>query len=231
MNEWFKTNQGIQISHCFAEEMSYFIERLRGECLLQLGVCGENSWLPSLQYEKKWIVSPVPNQAGAHLTADFNQLPLDRLSVDCIIAPLSIETFSIDKNPLDEFDRILKPMGYIVFFGINPSSLWGIALRLGWLTLFGKEKSKLHSFFFVKHSAFSRGYQQCVLNTFYYIPPVKSKKWLNRLEFLNEMGKMLWLYPAGFYCLIIQKQQIITPELLKEVRENNFLPYVDNSIA
>jgi hypothetical protein len=52
----------------------------------------------------------------------------------------------------------------------------------------------------------ARGYEQCWLSSFYYIPPVGSEYWLRKLGFLNQMSKMVSPYPPGFYCLILQKQ-------------------------
>lgn len=231
MNDWFNSPQGLCISSAIADEIEHFVTQLRGDCLLQLGLCGESPWLPLLQYNKKLIISPCMEQKDVNIACGFNQLPLDRNSVDCIVAPFTFETFSIDKNPFDEFDRILKPMGYMVILGINPVSFWGLALRSGFLKIFGEENSKLTSVFSVKRAALNRGYRQCALSTFNYILPVKSKKWIDRLEFLNEMGKMLWIYPAGFYCLIVQKHELIEPTLIQNAIEENFLACVDNSLA
>ena len=132
---------------------------------------------------------------------------------------------------MDELDRVLKPMGYIIFWGINPVSFWGMALRLGHLSLFGDCKTKLHSVLSVKRAALERGYQQCALSTFYYIPPVSNKALIHGLEFLNEMGKMLWVFPAGFYCLIVQKYQVVSPAPLVDTSLENYFGCIDNSLA
>ncbi len=47
-------------------------------------------------------------------------LPFKRDSIDCILAPLTLQCFNLNKNPIDEIDRVLKPMGYLVIFGTNP---------------------------------------------------------------------------------------------------------------
>jgi hypothetical protein len=65
----------------------------------------------------------------------------------------------------------------------------------------------------LKHDMLSRGYSLCLLDSFYYIPPVANRKWIHYLEFLNEVGKMVWPFPAGFYCLVMQKYQPIGPSL------------------
>ncbi|HVT62817.1 MAG TPA: methyltransferase, partial [Legionellaceae bacterium] len=133
-------------------------------------------------------------------------LPIDRESMDCIIAPLTMEAARRDKNPLDELDRVLRPMGYLIFLGINPWSFWGASLRWGRLSCFAHASARLSSSLSVKHAMVARGYRQCFLSSFYYIPPINNEYWIHKLEFLNQMGKMVWPYPAGFYCLIMQKQ-------------------------
>ncbi|WP_133127336.1 methyltransferase [Legionella nagasakiensis] len=224
LDDWFQTPQGIRVSLAFASELKNFCEQLTGETLLQLGSGGENLWLPSLRFQHKWIVTPYIDAQKASLNAPLNGLPIDRNSVDCIIAPLIMEAFQRDKNPLDEIDRILKSMGYIIFFGINPWSFWGVSLKWGHLACFGRLPANLTSSFSVKRTLLHRGYSQYVHTSFYYVPPVIQENLLRKLEFFNEMGKMIWPFPAGFYCLILQKQQSCSPSaLLDAVEEERLL--------
>ena len=231
LSDWFDTPQGSRIAQAFTDEIACFQSQLRGESLLQLGRCGQNPWLSHLEYSRKMIVSPCLHQKGVAINAVMNQLPIDRDSIDCIIAPLTFEACSLDKNPMDELDRVLKPMGYIIFWGINPVSFWGLALRLRYLSIFEHAKATLNSVISIKRAVLSRGYRQCALSTFYYIPPVTGKRLIHELEFLNEMGKMLWIFPAGFYCLIVQKYQVIPPSLTVEAVEKKYFGCVDNSLA
>lgn len=234
MDEWFHSSQGIRAAKAFSEELLTFKDQLRGHRLLQLGHCGDNIWLPSLNYQHKLIVSPCVEHDSTSVIALVNQLPFDRDSVDCIIAPFTYEAFSLEKNPIDELDRILKPMGYLVFWGINPISFWGLGLKSRRLSIFGDSPSALTSVLSVKYDLLNRGFKQCVFSTFYYIPPVRNEKMIHHFEFLNEMGKMLWLYPAGFYCLIVQKHEIIGPSFQfaeqVEVKER-YVSCPDNSLA
>lgn len=231
MDDWFHMPQGIRAAQAFSEELAIFKSQLCGERLLQLGHCGNSSWLNQLAYRQKWIISPCPDHKDSAVTTAFNQLPFDRDSMDCIIAPFTLEALSLEKNPIDELERVLKPMGYLIFWGINPLSFWGLALKSGWMCMTGDIKMKLTSVFSVKHALLSRGFRQCVLSTFYYIPPVEREGLIHKLEFLNVMGKMLWLYPAGFYCLIVQKHEIIVPSLRLDPVESRFLAYPDSSLA
>lgn len=219
LDAWFKSPQGIDLADSFSLELNHLNGFLYGQTLLQLGSCGKNSWLQALHFGHKWIISSYLNPFTTFI-GSYNQLPIDKESIDCIIAPLVLEHFELAKSPIDEIDRVLKPMGYVVFFGINPLSLWGLSLRLQGLSCFGPLKAKAKSIFSIQRAMIRRGYVQSYLSSFYYIPPVSSQKWLSKLEILNELGKMISPCPSGFYCLIMQKQQEINPNLLLINKEN-----------
>ncbi|ASQ45877.1 class I SAM-dependent methyltransferase [Legionella clemsonensis] len=222
LRNWFLSDQGRHVGQAFTDELAPLAEFLHGETLLQLGDCGDNLWLHSLHYSHKWLASPYFNPSSSLITT-FNSMPLDRNSVDCIIAPLTMEAFTHKKNPIDEMDRVLKPMGYIVFLGINPMSLWGWMMRFGWHTCFGTLPTHSMSVFFIKRAVLHRSYIQCHLSSFYFIPPVYKEHWIKRLEFLNEVGKMMWPCPAGFYCLVVQKYEEGYTDFLPETIEEELL--------
>lgn len=54
-------------------------------------------------------------EPSSTIITSYTQLPLDRNSIDCVIVPFAMEAFSHQKNPIDEIDRVLKPMGYAIF--------------------------------------------------------------------------------------------------------------------
>jgi hypothetical protein len=222
LDDWFHTPQGYRVAQAFASEIKDVSNVLSGKRLLQLGSCGENLWLPLLKYRQKWLLTPCMTSTRATFYASIHELPLDKNSMDCVIAPLTLEAFAHDKNPIDEIDRILKPMGYVIFFGINPWSFWGAALRWGRLACFGDAAANLSSSLFIKRAMVNRGYSQCALNSFYYIPPVTNEKFIHALEFFNQMGKMLWPFPAGFYYFIAQKHQPCQPPFILHTAEDDF---------
>lgn len=213
LEDWFHTPQGLDVSNYFALELSHLNGLLYGEIILQLGGSGKDSWLQALHFSHKWQATCSPSSSSTFVSS-YKQLPIDRNSVDCIIAPMVMEAFDLANSPLDEIDRILKPMGYVVFFGINPLSLWGLHLRFKRSTCFGLLRAKPKSVLSVQRAMMHRGYSQNYFSSFYYIPPVSTKKWLDRLEILNELGKMISPCPAGLYCLVMQKHQEIEPNLL-----------------
>jgi hypothetical protein len=214
LDNWFMTPQGMRVASAFTDELSAIEEQCTGDSLIQLGSCGENRWLSQLKFRHKWLIDPCMISRKTSLISSLNTLPIDRDSIDCVIAPLTMETFARDKNPIDEIDRILKPMGYAIFLGINPVSFWGAAAYWRQIACFGTSKPNLTSSLTLKRMMMQRGYRQCALSSFYYIPPVTKEYLINKLTFLNEMGKMIWPFPAGFYCFIVQKYQYCSPSLV-----------------
>ena len=206
LHQWFLTPQGQDLANAFSTELHATKLRIRGNYLLQLGDCGSNKWLDNLAFQDKWIVSPDSVINKHSIMSSMSAIPFERESIDCVIAPLTLETCGCQRSPLDEIDRILKPMGHLVIFGVNPWSFWGASLRWGRLSCFAHLSAVFSSSLSLKHAMLARGYEQSWLSSFYYLPPVGSEYWLRKLEFLNQMSKMVWPYPAGFYCLILQKQ-------------------------
>lgn len=219
LDHWFNTVQGEHVANAFAAELLDFSKQVSGQTLLQLGSCGKSPWLNLLHFRHKWQVSTCVSKHQKAVQASLTDLPFDRSSVDCIVLPLTLDAFCRDMNLLDEVDRILKPMGVMIFWGINPVSFWGAGLRWGRIPCFGTSvKTKpLTSLFSVKRAMLHRGYVQCHLSTFYYIPPVSSETWIKRFAFLNVMGKMIWPFPPAFYCFIVQKHEAAFPPLYTKV--------------
>lgn len=219
LDNWFRTPQGLHVALAFANELKPFSEQFNGETLLQLGSCGDNIWLPNMRFKHQWIVNNCTTAEQSAVVSSLTKLPIDRNCIDCIIAPLTIELGGRNKALIDEMDRVLNPMGFLIVLGINPVSLWGCALR--WGKLFGVEKSQrtASSSLWVKRALLRSDYRCCAQMNFYYIPPVVKEKSIRKLEFLNEMGKMIWPFPAGFYCLIVQKYQACFPNFLFETAD------------
>lgn len=223
LDEWFASPLGQSVAQAFTTELSYLKKLLFGGILLQLGNCAANEWFEHLRFQHKWLVSPMVDTNKITFCANFMHMPLDRDCVDCIVAPLTLDAFTSKKNPLDEIDRILKPMGYVVFIGINPLSLWGAWLRYSKNSCFGALKGRPKSALMIKRAMLHRGYIQCHFNAFYYTPPLRNERIRQKFSLLNQVSKMVSLNPAGFYCLVMQKYVEDYLPLAPKNQENQLL--------
>lgn len=213
LNQWFQSALGQFVSQEFTQVLNSLASDVQGETLLQLGNCGNNDWLNTIHFNYQWVASPFQIKQINAIECSLNQLPFSRNSLDCVLAPLTLEPFGASLNLLDEIDRVLKPMGYIIFLSLNPWSYWGTAMKMGLLHCYDKNAVKMRTPYHLNRIFLQRGYRQVALKNFCYIPPVNNKKMIEKLIFLNEIGKMLWPFPSGFYCYIAQKYEFIMPNL------------------
>lgn len=214
LNEWFQSPLGLFVANQFSAQLEPVKEYLKGETFLQMSNCGDNLWLNSLDFTHKWIASPFVLDNTIHLECSLNQIPLNRNSLDCVLLPLTLEPFGSSFSLIDEIDRVLKPMGFIIFLSFNPWSLWGGAMKCGFLNCYSDHKVKMRTPFNLNRVFLQRGYRQCSLSNFCYIPPVNNKSLIKKLTFFDEIGKMIWPFPSGFYCYIAQKYEYISPSLI-----------------
>ncbi|OGV30215.1 MAG: hypothetical protein A3E88_01360 [Legionellales bacterium RIFCSPHIGHO2_12_FULL_35_11] len=208
---WFNTAQGCRVVEALCQELKFVANHVSGRRILQLGACGDNDKLDVLRFRQRYIVSESLNIKKVSTYANFTNLPIERNSIDCVLAPFTMETYASNASLIDEIDRIINPHGFVIVFGINPCSFWGLSAILRLNSGFTKESSYLRNSLTVKHAFLNRGYRQCLLHSFFYIPPFKNKKVIYSLDFLNEMGKMIWPYPASFYCFVAQKYDPCLP--------------------
>lgn len=185
--------------------------------VLQLGVTGGRHWMPS---KHTTVLTPCLDYKRAQCIASPLALPLKKSSIDIILAPFLFEVFDSKADILASIESVINPMGYVVLFGFNPISLWGLALKTRRISRLS-QKLKLHNPLTIKHFLQSHGYAQIAFESFYYIPPFKRDALIRKLGFLNEMGKMMSLFPPGFYLLIMQKHQVCPTKLMERAREDS----------
>jgi hypothetical protein len=221
LDKWFSSSHGKYVAKAIAEELSHVKDFLSGERLIQLGGSVDKTWLSELRFQHQSFVTPQIKSTAQSFASSMNQLPIDRECIDCIIAPFLIDGFVSKESVIDELDRILKPMGYIVFFGVNPISLWGLWLKFSGHNFFGPLKGFPKSVIALKCMMLQRGYSQSYCSEFYFIPPVRQKSTIKAFSFLNQVGKMISPTPSAFYCLVMQKRvdNYIGPILIENKKE------------
>ena len=134
------------------------------------------------------------------LDAEFHELPIASNTVDLLLLPHTLEFHEFPHQILREVARVLRPEGHVVIAGFNPWSLWGARRAFGrrrrypwtgrfitlprmkdWLALLGLEIA---------------GGQMSA-----YAPPCATRRWLERLAFMDAAGDRWWPIAGGVYCL------------------------------
>ncbi len=193
LEQWFQSALGVDLLHYFIKTLHKTSYPLVGETRLQLGNLGRLNF-HSVAYKHNWVVSPhlLLRDVNASVVGSFAKLPLANASIDCLISPLIIDCLRPFDLLIDEMDRVLSPMGHIVFFGLNRCSLWNFWFQF----LAGKPEDTLDIKTISSYSLYKtmrkRGYVRQHFST------IKTCKFP--------------LLP-GFYCLIVQKidANIISP--------------------
>lgn len=214
LSDWFQTALGEFVNTELGTHFELIELAFRGNVVLQLGNYGTRFKLKNSAFKHQWTVSNFKSSIPCSIICDFHQIPLKRQSVSCILAPLSLEPYSNGVQLIDEIDRLIEPMGYVVLICINPWSMWGIAMKMGLFNCYANANISMYSPLYLNKMFTQRGYKQLSLTNFCYRPPVSNKFLIKKMSFLDEIGKMLWPMPAGFYCYIAQKYQYVMPNKL-----------------
>ena len=86
--------------------------------------------------------------------------------MNCIIVPFTLQFVKEAPVILEEINRVLKSCGYVVFFGVNPFSVWGMFSKLN-KQLFKGYKMKLYSSIYIKQQLAKYGtYEHYHLSNF-----------------------------------------------------------------
>lgn len=207
MDHWFKTLAGqrlqTEVSDCLqAIELGHFNQRF-----LQIGSCGENLWLANNSFKNKWLMNVFESRVNDLVALPY-KLPFAKESMEVIFAPFIFE-FGMDANSIiNELDRVLQSMGYVTILGLNPLAMWKVSRyltrsnRYKWYQAFPGA-----SYWAVKSWFRALGYEQTDAQFFYYIPPVKTKRFLDYYNLVNHFAKLIAPYPPSFFMLTMQKRE------------------------
>jgi hypothetical protein len=216
MQYWLTTPSGKSVALSISEKVNNVLSKIQGIDSLTIGIPPQCFNADFSRFNYNHYLSESIDPTKTNVVADYSKLPFKNGSIDCVFAPFTLELVENRTDTLEEIDRILSPMSYVILVGVNPISLWG----LPWI--FSKNtipiKSRCYTAYGLRKQLARYGYLCLHISSFYYIPPVSTDKMIKKLTFLDEVGKMIWPFPAGFYLLLAQKMEsnIIQPLAVKE---------------
>jgi SAM-dependent methyltransferase len=211
MNQWYKSPLGSALLKAELIGLKEILSQIFGYYIMQIGGPIENKILEASHIHQHIIVNQKIVNATDYslpIQCQLNELPFLPESIDAIVMFHVLEFESNPKVILDEIYRTLIPGGYVVIFGFNPYSLWGIISFLkrpkdtpwfgNWIGP-GRMRRWLDKI----------GFDIGDYKTFYFRPPSDDTEKLLALE---GIGPIFWPYGGASYVIVAQKTAIgLTP--------------------
>jgi SAM-dependent methyltransferase len=153
-----------------------------------------------------------------HLVTNAAALPFPAASLDLLVLPHTLELSADPHHVLREVERVLVPEGRVVISGLNPASLWGLRQGRGRLMshlgLGGREPDRLYLPEAGEFIGPRRLRDWLRLLSFEvesdrygcYRPAVSSEKWLERTEWMDQMGARWWPIFGAVYFVVAVKR-------------------------
>ena len=209
LRAWFDQPLGRSLQALEANRLRALWPQLYGAVAMQLGHIGCMDFMDACIAPKRYVVD-LPSFEAPSLTsavyAAVDALPFDSRSVDLAFLPHTLE-FAVDPHQvLREVQRVLAPQGYVILFGFNPLSLWGlwrVALKYrGQMPWCGHFIQLLR----VKDWLKLLGFELVHGKMLYYRPPLGNEAFMDRLYFLDKIGDRWWPMAGAVYFVVAQKR-------------------------
>lgn len=207
---WYQSPLGRQLCELEHHQLDTILPNLFGYYLLQLGCVYPEDWLSSSKIRRRAVLDvdylPLASETLDRLYCELDALPIVTDSVDVVVLPHSLEFHSNPHELLREVDRILIPEGHVVVLGFNPWSLWMLArLMLKWrghAPWAGRFLSPNR----LKDWLSLLGFEIVYSRSYFYRPPIPEPAVLNKLKFIERMGRVCWPPFGGGYVMVARKR-------------------------
>ncbi|WP_455216768.1 class I SAM-dependent methyltransferase [Kaarinaea lacus] len=209
LQQWYATPLGQRMAETERQLLNSQLSNLFGYYLLLIGNNEQTTWLSSSRVSRRMTMD-ITNEIDEHNRSRFygksEAMPVTSDSLDVIVLPHILEFSDNPHRVLREVDRCLVPEGHVVIMGFNPFSFWSLwRLLLGWrgrLPWCGHFISPNRARDWMKLLSF----EVVDCEHYFFRPPVQHEKFLQRLNFMERIGKRLWPILGGGYVMVARKQ-------------------------
>lgn len=208
LRAWWGTPLGQAFLKSEEGEVKKILPQLFGYHLLVLGEpvfiqCVQDS--PILH---RVLICPytIASEINPVLTSRHDKLPILSDGVDLVYLAHSLEFIKNPHEVLREVFRILIAEGHVIISNFNPWSVWGL---WRWCVRFIKRAPWDNHFISIarlKDWLALLGFDVLQVNTYFFRPPVSHPGILQRLEWLEKLGRWFWPFFGGGYVLLAQKR-------------------------
>jgi len=213
-DHWLSEGLGKKLLEAEREFLPSVLSDCYGRHALLIGVPHQVSLLKFTSIPQQVLLSPLldKNKTIPSIESDYTHLAIASASVDLVLVPHSFEFLDNPQQLITEACRIVKPEGYIIIFGFNPLSLWGIKKssekhnKIPWSLNFISPNT-------VKNWLLLSDFQLVKQNKLLFRPPIQHHaKFYEKLKIMEWLGSKLWTPFGGVYMLMAQAKVIpLTP--------------------
>lgn len=201
INTWYRQPLGIALLKAELSGLAAVLPQIFGYYIVQIGGPNDSELLAASPIHNRILVNQEPAPSGFYqIKCYLEELPFLPESIDVVVLFHLLEFSPQPLTILQEIYTALIPNGYVIIFGFNPYSLWGLAplwqkKDTPW---FGSWLSSRQ----VRHDLAKLGFTIGDYKTFYFRPP--SNNTGNFLA-LEGIGQIFWPYSGASYMFVAQK--------------------------
>lgn len=192
---WLQTPPGQHLLAWEQAQVDAVVADLFGFHALQLGL-PELEGLQANRMPHRWL-------AGRDLLCDFEALPFESASLDLVLLPHALERAADPHRLLREVERVLRPEGRLIVFGLNPASLWGLRQKLGALRRRGQpylpREGEFIGYWRLRDWLKLLSFEVEAARFGVYRPPLRTEAWLQRWRWAERVGARWWPVLGAVY--------------------------------
>ncbi len=207
LRQWLTTETGHQLLKYERKRLARTLPDLFGYHIVQIGEVPDAELINSSRIQHKLTTaSVVESSMSPDLLCDSHALPVATESIDVLLMPHVLEFSGNPHQILREAERVLIGEGHVVILGFNPWSLWGVwRLLLAWRDQFpwcGRyiRLSRLKDWLDLLD------FEIISSEHFFFRPPLQNRSIMQKLEFLEYLGRYCWPYLGGIYMVVARKR-------------------------
>lgn len=208
-HHWFEQPLGQAV---LAQErfcVNEVLPELFGFHLLQVGDLDGRDFFSQSRISHKVLMfreEKTSNCSDSAFVGDELAMAIESDSLDVLLLPHVLETTANPYKLLREAERVLIGEGHLLVSGFQPWSLWGIWKSFLWW----KEQPPWNAHFYTKRRLHDwlnlLDFEVVRFERYFYRPPLNNMNFLNKLGFLEKIGKYCWPFFGGAYLIVARKR-------------------------
>lgn len=215
LRAWFRTRPGTWVLEEEVAALGQVLPDLFGYHLLQVESLDGVDLLKDSRVQNAMVMGA--GKRPAHVRHSFFRgvpaaLPVASESIDVVVLPHVLEFEDHPHQALREAERVLVPEGHLVVTGFNPWSLMGVRRLVDRRRRSGPWSGDFISTSRLKDWLALLDFDVIHTGSCFFRPPLHHPGLMERLRFLDGVGRRLWGMGGGIYVMVARKRVVaLTP--------------------